>query len=348
MARVADPRQRGAANSYIQSYESYYSDVKQTFIDLKAGKSLSYDLWLQRLMPPAIRVQLSAIQTGVKVATNFANFYFVDCNKSNICPYRYGQVTVMVLPIVITGGEWAIVKSTELLSNLKTISTLGKTEEVANLLIDAEKAGKTIVQDGEKLVVKDGDEVERIIQKSNSEISVIRQLRTKPSYLPDRIIISSPNKTTTFIGKWEGELQKLYNELTSVNGVVGVSETDLNIYMQSGKFDHMGGFNMLSIEDWNTKVIQEAAQKGIKEETKAFDDFVWETYNKPWLESALQRGDDVIIWSDPSLNSNLYKPFKDIPSGPTFFNREIEFMKTNATKYGYDFNKGINSGFFSK
>jgi hypothetical protein len=105
---------------------------------------------------------------------------------------------------------------------------------------------------------------------------------------------------------------------------------------------------MLSIEDWNTRVVQEAARRNIRQGTRAFDDFVWETYNRPWLESAMQRGDDIVIWSNPLLNENLYKPFVDVPSGPTFFNRELEFLRNNSNRYGYDYGRGLNSGVFSK
>lgn len=77
-------------------------------------------------------------------------------------------------------------------------------------------------------------------------------------------------------------------------------------------------------------------------------DYIWTTYNKPWLESAMQRGDDIILWSDPLLNINLYKQFNGIPSGPTFLNRELEFIKLNASKYGYNYNNGLNTGTFLK
>ncbi|GHV17695.1 hypothetical protein FACS1894169_13320 [Bacteroidia bacterium] len=73
---------------------------------------------------------------------------------------------------------------------------------------------------------------------------------------------------------------------------------------------------MLSIgDDWGSaKALLEA--KGIKEGTKAFDDFIWETYNRPWLESAMQRGDDIVIWSNPMKQVNLLKPFNNLPSRP--------------------------------
>ena len=193
--------------------------------------------------------------------------------------------------------------------------------------------GKTIVEttDGTKL------EVVESVNGVRNLPSVIRQLTTKPLYKPLRTVWSSANKTTSIIGKWEGELKVLFTELSKT--------TDLNIYMLTGKFDHPGGFNMLSIEDWGTKVILDAKAKGISTGTKAFDDFIWESYNKPWLENAMLRGDDIVIWSDPY---NLpIKTFKD-GIGKTFFEREIEFIKNNSSKYGYDYSKGISFGTFSK
>lgn len=89
--------------------------------------------------------------------------------------------------------------------------------------------------------------------------------------------------------------------------------------------------------------------KGIAPNTKAFDDFIWETYNKPWLESAMQRGDDIIVWSDPLLKSNTEKFFVvERISGKSFYGREIEFLELNSSRYGYDFNNSMNTGVFSK
>lgn len=136
-----------------------------------------------------------------------------------------------------------------------------------------------------------------------------------------------------------GELEEVFKEL---------GETDLNIYLLSGKFDNIGGFNMLSIEDW-TSLADEIESLGIKSKTKAFDDYIWNNYNKPWLENALQRGDDIVVWSNPFLKENIDKFFSlDGIRGKSFYGREIDFIEQNASRYGYDFDLGINSGTFSK
>lgn len=67
-----------------------------------------------------------------------------------------------------------------------------------------------------------------------------------------------------------------------------------------------------------------------------FDDYIWEIYNKPWLEGALQRGDEIVIWSDP------------IVSRTGFYKRELDFIQLKAHQYGYDYNLGINIGTFTK
>ena len=160
--------------------------------------------------------------------------------------------------------------------------------------------------------------------------SVIRVLKAKPNYLPDRLSITSkPGKTVTFIGKWFGELENVYKEL---------SGEDLNVYMLSGKFEHPGGFNILSIENFTSKLTEYSRKvnSNIIDKSLSFDDYIWETYNKPWLESALQRGDDIIIWSDPIKNRNGY------------YMRELDFIEKNAEYYGYNYKLGIRNGVFEK
>src|SRR5690606_18841347 len=212
-----------------------------------------------------------------------------------------------------------------------------------------------IVENIGEVIYKQTDNAERKTAKLNlvkdkngsvglsNVLSLIRQLITRPTYKSSRIIYSSQNKTITLIGKWSEKVDGVENGLKKVFDEL--SETDLNIYMQSGKFDNKGGFNMLSIEGWSTKVVQEASNKGIELGTKAFDDYIWETYNKPWLESAMQRGDDVILWSDP--NNIPSKEFTD-GIGKTFYGREVDFFKNNSSKYGYDYSEGIKIGSFLK
>jgi hypothetical protein len=115
-------------------------------------------------------------------------------------------------------------------------------------------------------------------------------------------------------------------------------QSDLNIYMLSGKFDNPGGFNMLSIDNFPEKQIEYVQKLSSSQINSSwtFEDYIWEIYNKPWLGSALHRGDDIILWSDP------------INSRTGFYKRELDFIQSKATLYGYDYNLGITNGTFSK
>ncbi len=263
--------------------------------------------------------EIKALTKNIK--NKLSNYYNLVTNKTNIGRYEAGRLIIPVGSTVIP-----------IVGQIGKVSKISKTKTVLKGIEDLSET-------------KADDLVEKLIIKGKKEnlLSVIRQLLSKPSYLPNRIIWSKPNKTITFIGKWSEEIAGQQNGLQKVFGEL--SESDLNIYMQSGKFDHPGGFNMLSIEGWTTTVVEEAAKKGIMRDTKAFDDFIWDTYNRPWIESAMQRGDDIIIWSNP--NNLPVKVFKD-GVGITFYERELEFLKINSSKYGYDYNKGINLGTFSK
>jgi len=161
-------------------------------------------------------------------------------------------------------------------------------------------------------VVKKNEEigVRTVKGVANKEVlpSLIRQLVAKPSYKRLRLIWIKQNKTTTFIGKWDEVINGQQNGLQIIYGEL--SPSDINIYMQSGKFDHPGGFNMLSIDNFIAKQAEYTQKLSSWQINSSwtFDNYVWEMYNKPWLESALQRGDDIIIWSDPiSSRTGFYK-----------------------------------------
>ena len=63
---------------------------------------------------------------------------------------------------------------------------------------------------------------------------------------------------------------------------------------------------------------------------------LWNTVNKPWLESAASRGDVIRAVSDPTINSNIYRPDGTI----SFFGREHQHLTNPISQggLGYTFN----------
>lgn len=210
-----------------------------------------------------------------------------------------------------------------------------------------------------------------LVLPSNNLPSLFRQLTSRPSYLPERIIFNNPRVGTTITGKWDevvaGEqrgLKKIFEEL-SQNGftdrnlydvpvdenLVNLFKTDKNKFIEyldqiyKPRFvEEKGAFNLLDIDNYRDITQALKVQKlGAKE----IDLYIWEVYNKPWLEKALQRGDDIIIWSNPkNISKKIYPDTGE--TGITFFEMEVEFMKANASKYGYNWEEGIISGILKK
>jgi hypothetical protein len=95
---------------------------------------------------------------------------------------------------------------------------------------------------------------------------------------------------------------------------------DLN-YLESINFGAKNGdFNLLNVPD----ILARKFQLNF-----------WEIFNKPWLEKAVERGDDIVVLSDKFDQKLLYKSSGEI----TGFGREIQFMDDLVKKGIYTFVK---------
>jgi len=103
----------------------------------------------------------------------------------------------------------------------------------------------------------------------------------------------------------------------------------------------IGGFNILNISD-------ELYQSGT----------FWETFNRPWLQAAINRGDEFAAASDPMDLNNIFRNLENVPveeltspeliadylknlnrqsiiDNMTFYGKEIKLLSQN----NYIFNK---------
>jgi hypothetical protein len=65
------------------------------------------------------------------------------------------------------------------------------------------------------------------------------------------------------------------------------------------------------------------------------EELFFERYNKPWLDDAIGRGDNIRMVSDPFDPSNLFK--NGIDGERTMFGREVQHLEKNH----YTFKDGI-------
>ncbi|HEX8577041.1 MAG TPA: hypothetical protein VF677_12175 [Flavobacterium sp.] len=133
----------------------------------------------------------------------------------------------------------------------------------------------------------------------------VKILNIKPSWMPERVIATKPKETVTLIGNFIKDTRKVLAEID---------------FPKSTNFGPKNGeFNLLNVPD---------------EKIKNFSTF-WEDFNRPWLDQATSRGDDVIVLSDRSDQKLLYKSTGEI----TGFGKEIKYMDDLVNKGIYKFVK---------
>jgi hypothetical protein len=137
--------------------------------------------------------------------------------------------------------------------------------------------------------------------EATSAVVPARALAHKPSWLSDRTIAPTPGKTTTLIGNYKGDMQHVLGELK---------------YPKTTDFGPKeGSFNLLNVPDNVTIGV----------------DF-WKQFNEPWLRQATNRGDVVVLMSNPADPALLSRGGRS-----TGFGREVEFMDRLVAEGKYVF-----------
>ena len=111
-------------------------------------------------------------------------------------------------------------------------------------------------------------------------------------------LVADPNKTTTVLGNYGQDMQHILSEL-------GYPKT-LDFGAKNG------GFNVLNTPD---SLYTSPTQ-------------FWNDYNKPFLDAAIERGDNFPLATAPTPNVLINE------SGLTGFGREIEYLQSHG--YTYD------------
>ncbi|MFO7563103.1 MAG: DUF4157 domain-containing protein [Enhygromyxa sp.] len=143
----------------------------------------------------------------------------------------------------------------------------------------------------------------------------------------------NPNKTTTITGVLSD---------TNAVGQRGVKMPGATVMGPNE-----GGINLLRSPKWpeileKHKAIREAGDE--LRYWKTVTDEFWSTVNRPWLEDAIKRGDQIRFISDPGLDTAIYVTRKDgsfvlDASGnkiKSIFGREVDYLKSKGYTWGAD------------
>jgi len=143
--------------------------------------------------------------------------------------------------------------------------------------------------------------------KAASEVDLpIRVLGYKPS--SGVILTSNPEKTTTVLGNYKDDMQYIIDELDVPKS------TDFS--------GNKGGFNVLNVPN---ELNQNPEQ-------------FFNEYNKPFLDEAIARGDDIVLATKPDKDYLANYNSKTDTYDMTGFGREYEYLLDN----GYVFDDATN------
>ena len=127
------------------------------------------------------------------------------------------------------------------------------------------------------------------------------------------VIPANPNKTTTVLGRWKTDMSQVIGD--SSTGAAG----QLNPGSTFAKTDDFGpkpgGFNVLNV----SKSVEDAAG------TQFF-----EKVNKPFLDEAIKRGDDIALGTIPTVKDQIIFPKTGALNGN--FAKEINYLVHNNYK----------------
>jgi filamentous hemagglutinin len=114
-------------------------------------------------------------------------------------------------------------------------------------------------------------------------------------------IVVNPEKTTTVLGRWRIDLQSIVEQQLIIEKSVTFGTTK-------------GSFNVLNVTD---EIVAAAGNR------------FFEQVNKPFLDAAIKRGDDIALATIPKLKDNVMTPTDELRN---YFARELEYLVRAGVK----------------
>jgi hypothetical protein len=173
---------KGSVTLVSDSYIAYFKDLASIYKDAKAGKynELTPDnvlILLNKLSPPQMRAYDAAIKQICNVSKTLFNYYVDDVPTKY---WRYGQLTIIVVPVILTAGEWAAAKGVTITAEL-TAKYGAKAKEVATIIAKADDAA-VIASDATKITVNAEKEI-ITIEKAGKETTITRTAKAGDNLL---------------------------------------------------------------------------------------------------------------------------------------------------------------------
>lgn len=149
-----------------------------------------------------------------------------------------------------------------------------------------------------KLALTDDTKLQEYLTKKAEQLEYLSGVKQKNLVLAGKEVSLSAQKVNTILGRFNPDIRNAFDELGSFKNV-GLGETK-------------GGINLLNRPDGY------------------YDPGTWwDKYNKPWLQDAIIRGDDVYLATIPSQKSDLISESGDLLGA---YAQEIKHLVDNDYK----------------
>lgn len=195
---------KGLANAVAQNVKNVITAAKDIVIQQTTG-TVDYEQIAKKFIEANFAQLADFYNTAKTIATHFKETYFTKCDTDplygDICSYRHGEVAMMVLPIVITGGEWLVVKAEALVTKyaLKTERAITLMKEAANASRQTVQGVYTVLDDAgttattlEKTIIKESDGVTvHSTIKNEGEVGDELLVITEAAHYVDHNIVST-------------------------------------------------------------------------------------------------------------------------------------------------------------
>jgi hypothetical protein len=112
------------------------------------------------------------------------------------------------------------------------------------------------------------------------------------------------SKTTTVLGRWNPDMKKVFEKMLP-------HELNVGFEGLNDLVDVFGGFNFLSVDDFVAETF-------------------WEDFNEKWLKAAIEREDDIILATLPTLAADIIDPLTGDRIG--IFAKELELLVSKNYK----------------
>jgi len=224
----------------------------------------------------------TAIKQIYTVSKTLFNYYVDDVPTKY---WRYGQLTIMVVPVILTAGEWGLAKGASIVAKLTT-KYGSKAKEVAEIVADATKVADNaaeITSDASKIVVNAEQEIVTI-EKAGGETTITR-------------VKGAGNELLT-IGK-SGINDAVAKGYTNIDNYLASSDYANKLVSDFAKYQSKGG--ALTLEKYTVKhktITQNRLKGSVAEEV--FQDLEGGIVKR--TETGIQTADGTFRYVDNILN----------------------------------------------